>query len=73
MVAAFQARHADFTTLPITAVWAETLGTAGIPCPSAEPVLHLRPDQHGTDGFFVAVLARQEPTPRVDTEAAGDG
>ncbi|HEY9460966.1 MAG TPA: RsmB/NOP family class I SAM-dependent RNA methyltransferase, partial [Paralcaligenes sp.] len=30
----------------------------------AGPYLSLRPDRHGTDGFFAAVLERAKPSPR---------
>ncbi len=53
------AAGAGFSALPIHKVWAE----AGLapPCPAAPEAtaLHLSPADHDTDGFFVAVLARQ--------------
>lgn len=73
VVAAFQAGHADFALMPMPAVWTETLGAEGVPCPVSGPVLHLRPDRHGTDGFFVAVLERREVGTLANAEAAGDG
>jgi 16S rRNA (cytosine967-C5)-methyltransferase len=89
-VAAFLEEHADFTVVPIGAVWKETIGDAtSLPVtPANEPgsidgstlatpmdpgsgagvtgggvvvggvTLSLTPAQHGTDGFFVAVLER---------------
>jgi len=53
----FLATHDEFTLLPIGRVWHETVG--GEP-PSAGDMLRLSPARHGTDGFFVAVLQRQE-------------
>jgi 16S rRNA (cytosine967-C5)-methyltransferase len=51
----FLAGHADFSLLPIGAVWRETVGGD---CPTREPTLRLSPARHGTDGFFVAIMAR---------------
>jgi len=56
----FLAQHADFAVLPIADVWRDSIGShkyAG-PCPAADNYLRLTPAQHGTDGFFVAVLQR---------------
>ncbi len=44
-----------FTRLPISQVWAETIGGS---CPSPDPYLRLSPARDGTDGFFVAVFER---------------
>ncbi len=52
----FVARHPDFAVLPLPGVWEEAIDT---PVPSREPYLRLTPAEHGTDGFFIAVLARQ--------------
>lgn len=52
-VDAFLARHADFRVVPLDQAW--TLPT---PAPNAGPYLTLTPRQHGTDGFFAAVLER---------------
>jgi len=46
-----------FQPLPIEEVWAETIGG---PPPPAGPCLRLSPASTGTDGFFCAVLERQE-------------
>lgn len=54
-VAAFLARHPDFSVLPVTDVWAKTVGGA---CPVPGPYLSLSPGRHGTDGFFAAILVR---------------
>ena len=57
----FLGRHEDFTLLPIAEVWRETVG--GEP-PAAGDMLRLSPSRHGTDGFFVAVMARKaKPKP----------
>lgn len=56
---AFLKTHPQFKVMPIQTVWAETFG--GEPCPDMpgeSPYLRLTPAQHGTDGFFVAVLER---------------
>jgi len=55
-IEAFLAAHADFTRLPVTEVWGETIGT---PCPVSGPYLRLTPAGHNTDGFFAAVLVKQ--------------
>jgi len=65
-IEAFLKAHPDFQVLPIQSVWAETL--KGIACPEMvrateesdpSPYLRLTPHQHGTDGFFVAVLTHK--------------
>ena len=55
-VATFLARHADFTALDIATLWPDTVGGAS---PMPGPYLQLTPARHGTDGFFVAVLAKK--------------
>ncbi len=52
----FLAAHGDFSLMPVDAVWRETIG--GEP-PASGDMLRLSPARDGTDGFFVAVLARQ--------------
>jgi 16S rRNA (cytosine967-C5)-methyltransferase len=62
---AFLAQHADFSLLPIADVWRDSIGRhkyAG-PCPATDNYLRLTPAQHGTDGFFVAVLQRSTAKP----------
>jgi len=58
-VETFLASHGDFSLLPIGSVWRETIG--GEP-PVPGDMLRLTPARHGTDGFFVAALARK-PAP----------
>lgn len=53
----FLESHSAFSVHPVTEVWERTLAA---PCPTAEPFLILTPARHGTDGFFVALLDRQE-------------
>lgn len=55
-VAHFLSTHVGFAQLPVADVWAATIGGTA---PSQEPSLRLSPAQHGTDGFFVAVLERR--------------
>lgn len=55
-VAAFLEAAPEFRLLPIPEVWKTVLGTA---CPTNNPYLRLTPADHGTDGFFVAVLERK--------------
>lgn len=52
-VSAFVTRHAGFAVVPLARAWA--LGT---PPPCAGDMLVLTPRQHGTDGFFTAILER---------------
>jgi 16S rRNA (cytosine967-C5)-methyltransferase len=54
-VAGFLAARDDFAEVPLAEAWAETIG--GL-CPVAGPHLRLTPAQHGTDGFFAAVMIR---------------
>ena len=58
-VAAFLANHSAFATLPWREAWAA--GVGGEPPSSSdgsETSLLITPAGHGTDGFFIAVLAR---------------
>ena len=55
-VAWFLANFPNFSALSIEQVWRETIG--GSP-PLAGPGLRLSPASTGTDGFFCAVLERQ--------------
>ncbi len=60
-VAAFLERNPDFAPVDVASVWQSVL-TAPFPGDAAAgPYLRLTPDRHGTDGFFVAVLARADP------------
>jgi len=52
----FVKRRPDFKVVPITDVWAATIGT---PCPMNGDYLNLSPAANGTDGFFAAVLERE--------------
>jgi 16S rRNA (cytosine967-C5)-methyltransferase len=59
-VAAFLALHPDFAVVPSAEVWRQSL--PGEPPGSADgsdSTLLLTPASHGTDGFFIAVLARR--------------
>jgi len=56
-VGAFLLAHSDFTLLPLADAWAE-LGLTGPP-PNAGGYLVTTPAQHGTDGFFAAILQRK--------------
>ncbi len=47
----------DFKALPIRKAWADRLGSD---CPAGDVFLRLRPGRDGTDGFFVATLARDD-------------
>jgi 16S rRNA (cytosine967-C5)-methyltransferase len=54
-VEAFLAAHADFKRVPVGEVWQTAIGGD---CPATSDMLSLTPAQHGTDGFFAAVLER---------------
>ncbi|HET8598121.1 MAG TPA: RsmB/NOP family class I SAM-dependent RNA methyltransferase [Castellaniella sp.] len=56
-VRAFLDEHPEFTLLDAGAILRER----GIELPLEGPMLQLRPDVHGTDGFFAAVLQRAVP------------
>jgi 16S rRNA (cytosine967-C5)-methyltransferase len=59
-IAAFSQRHADFAVVPWREAW--TTGVGGDSLSSADgsdATLLLTPAQHGTDGFFIAVLQRK--------------
>jgi 16S rRNA (cytosine967-C5)-methyltransferase len=51
-----------FRTRPVAEVWSETVARlpGGGPCPTETAWLFLTPASHGTDGFFVAVMERQQ-------------
>lgn len=56
-VMAFLDRHDDFILLPIANVWRAVFDT---PSPTDAYTLRLSPADHGTDGFYCAVLQRDE-------------
>ena len=53
---AFLAADPDFSLLPVSRAWRETIGGAS---PGGEQYLRLTPARHGTDGFFVAIFERR--------------
>ena len=55
-VEAFLSTHPEFTPIPVTDIWPEAVGT---PCPVPGPWLRLSPLNHGTDGFFAAIMERR--------------
>jgi 16S rRNA (cytosine967-C5)-methyltransferase len=57
-VDAFLARHPDFKLIPWSELWAEALpAVPAIPSADASAeTLQMTPLDHGTDGFFVAVM-----------------
>jgi 16S rRNA (cytosine967-C5)-methyltransferase len=64
----FLGQAEDFSLLPLGDVWRSAIGGEA-PCPG--PYLRLTPASHGTDGFFVAVMARRAKT--VPEAPAEDG
>lgn len=67
-VEAFLNEHPEFTLLEA----GQALAERGIPLPLDGPYLRLRPDVHGTDGFFAAVMQRAEAGPVKTGPVAGD-
>ncbi|MDZ4737448.1 MAG: RsmB/NOP family class I SAM-dependent RNA methyltransferase [Rhodospirillaceae bacterium] len=59
-IEAFIARMPGFALLPVAGVWSDVLPGE---CPATAPTLMLTPARHGTDGFFVAVLQKQDAPP----------
>jgi 16S rRNA (cytosine967-C5)-methyltransferase len=53
---AFLAAEPEFSLVPATQAWGETIGG---PSPGGEHYLRLTPARHGTDGFFVAIFERK--------------
>jgi len=53
----FLAKHSEYKLLNIPEIWPK-----GTECPVSGPYLRLNPKDHGTDGFFTAVLQRQSVT-----------
>jgi 16S rRNA (cytosine967-C5)-methyltransferase len=53
---AFLAADPDFSLLPVSRAWGETIGGAS---PGGQDYLRLTPARHGTDGFFVAIFERR--------------
>ena len=58
-VEAFLAEHGDFFAHPVAEIWSEILSDVAYPGIPENPYLRLTPADHGTDGFFVAVLGRK--------------
>jgi 16S rRNA (cytosine967-C5)-methyltransferase len=60
-VAAFLGRHPEFKLVPWRQLWERTLGTPALAsADGCEDALLMSPLSHGTDGFFVAVMQRQD-------------
>jgi 16S rRNA (cytosine967-C5)-methyltransferase len=53
---AFLSAEPEFSVVPATRAWSETIGG---PSPGGDRYLRLTPARHGTDGFFVAIFERQ--------------
>ncbi|CAN1724311.1 16S rRNA (cytosine967-C5)-methyltransferase [Hyphomicrobium sp. 1Nfss2.1] len=61
-VDAFLAAHPDFAVEPYADVWASRVGgEAPRSADGRTDTLQLTPAQHGTDGFFVALMRRHKP------------
>jgi 16S rRNA (cytosine967-C5)-methyltransferase len=56
LIGAFLASTRAFELVPAESIWGAVMDA---PCPLFGPTLHLSPRTTGTDGFFVAVLARR--------------
>jgi len=62
IVEAFLATDPNFTLRPLADIWSESLSSLGAPaCPSDTSFMALSPAQHGTDGFFCAILEKTMP------------
>jgi 16S rRNA (cytosine967-C5)-methyltransferase len=60
-IAAFLAANPDFSLIPYGDVWRGVLpGTPPASADGRTDTLVLTPAQHGTDGFFVAILTRRD-------------
>lgn len=60
-VAAFLSANPDFCIEPFREVWARTLGSESpVSADGREDTLLLTPACHGTDGFFIAVLSKND-------------
>jgi 16S rRNA (cytosine967-C5)-methyltransferase len=60
-IAAFLANDSRFATLPWREAWQRGIGgEAPVSADGSEATLLLTPARHGTDGFFIAVLARKK-------------
>jgi 16S rRNA (cytosine967-C5)-methyltransferase len=58
-IAAFLKAHKNFEVIPYAKQWAAAIGTpAPLSADGAKDSLLLTPAQHGTDGFFIAVMRR---------------
>ena len=57
-VDAFLSTHPEFSLSPVAKVWAETIG--GDAPDGCEATLNLTPYRHNTDGFFAAVLEKDD-------------
>jgi len=55
----FLAENANFFEHPVQEVWNSTLPDIDYPGGTDTPFLRLTPADHGTDGFFVAILGRK--------------
>jgi 16S rRNA (cytosine967-C5)-methyltransferase len=58
-IKSFLAANKDFKIIPYKEQWSSTLGgEVAISADGSSETLLLTPHQHGTDGFFVAILQR---------------
>ena len=61
-IEAFISGHKEFNIIPVAQAWqqAAALGQVVGSCPTSAPTLQLSPHKTQTDGFFVAILEKQE-------------
>ncbi|HEX5957735.1 MAG TPA: RsmB/NOP family class I SAM-dependent RNA methyltransferase, partial [Hyphomicrobiaceae bacterium] len=57
-IAWFSAQHPEFAALPWGDAWRQEIGSEPPVSAAGDVALLLTPARHGTDGFFVALLAR---------------
>jgi 16S rRNA (cytosine967-C5)-methyltransferase len=62
-VEAFLQRHADFALVPVADLWSQAVRSEPPAGMAQAPYLKLSPLQHGTDGFFAAMLVRRSMQP----------
>jgi len=58
--------------VPVATLWPETIGTEPPAQKAESPFLRLSPLQHGTDGFFAAMMVRKEASPQAPAEATAE-
>ncbi|KZB62023.1 rRNA cytosine-C5-methyltransferase [Thalassospira lucentensis] len=58
LIETFMRDRKDFRPVPISEIWPDAPKSVPVPGGKDKPWLRLSPNEHGTDGFFVAVFER---------------